>query len=78
MATSESVTDGSDEDHGARSRVAIVFAWIARFTKGGSRAPFSLRKSGSGLPSSSAAALRSGAEVGSGDALGAVVIVIER
>ena len=38
MAMSGSVTDGSDGDCGGRSRVTIVFAWIARFTKWGPRA----------------------------------------
>jgi len=75
MATSESVTDGSDRDCGGRSRVA----WIAPFTEGGSRASLSLRKPGFGLSSSSAAAPpRSGAEVGPGEALGAVRAIIER
>ena len=78
MATSESVTGGSDGDCGGRSRVAIVFEWIARFNEGGSSASFSLSKPGFGLPSSSAAAPRSGAEVGPGEALGAVVTIIEQ
>jgi len=77
MATSESVTGGSDGDCGGKSRVAIVFAWIARFTEEGSRASFSLRKPGFRLPSSSAAAPRSGAGVSPGEALGEVVTIIE-
>ncbi len=77
MATSESITDDSDRGCGGRSRVAILFAWIARTTEGGSRASFSFRKPGFGLTSSSTAAPRSGAEVGLGEALGAVVTIIE-
>ncbi len=49
MATSESVSDGSERDCGRRSRVAVVFACDARFTEGRSRASFSLRKLGFGL-----------------------------
>ncbi len=78
MATSESVYNSSDGDCGGGSRAAIVSAWITRFTEGGSRLSFSLRKPGFGLPSSSTAAPRSGAEAGPGEALGAVVTIIER
>jgi len=78
MAMSESVSDGSERDCGRRSRVAVVFACDARFTEGRSRASFSLRKLGFGLPSPPAAAPRSGAEVGPGEVLGAVVTIIER
>ncbi len=76
MATSGSVTD---DNCGRKSRVAIVFAWVARFTdsEGGSRASFSLPKPGFGLPSASVAAPRSGAEVGPGETLGEVVTIIE-
>ncbi len=78
MAPSESVTDGGERDCGGRSRVAIVVAWIARFTEGGSRASFSSRKLGFGLPSSLAAAPKLGEEVGPGEVQGAVVTIIER
>src|SRR6266702_8523904 len=78
MATSESVTSGSDEDYGGRSWVAIALAWIAQFTEGGSRASLSLPKPGFRLPSSLETAPRSGAEVGPGEALGAVVTIIEQ
>ncbi len=74
MATSESVTSGSDEDYGGGSWVAIALAWIAQFTEGGSRASLSLPKPGFRLPSF----LETGAEVGPGEALGAVVTIIEQ
>ena len=78
MAPSESVTDGSERDCGGRSRVAIVVVWIARFAEGRSRASFSSRKLGFGLPSSLAVAPRLGEEVGPGEVLEVVVTIIER
>ncbi len=78
MTVSELVTKRGDGDCGGRFTVAVVFACVERFTKGRSRASFSLRKPGFRLPPSLAATPRSGAEVGPGEALGAVVTIIER
>ena len=67
------VTDGNDGDCGGRSGLVIVES-IERLTEGESRASVSLRKP----PTSSAATPRSGAGVGSGEALGETVTVVER
>jgi hypothetical protein len=74
---SELVVDGIDGDCSEISGATLVFAWIARFAEGDSRASF-LRKPHFGLPSSLAAAPGSGARVILGAALGAVVTIIER
>ena len=67
------VTDGNDKDCGGRSGLVIIES-IERLTEGESRASVSLRKP----PTSSAAAPRSGAGVGPGEALGETVTVVER
>ena len=68
------VTDGNDGDCGGRSGLVIVVESIERLTEGESRASVSLRKP----PTSSAAAPKSGAGVGPGEALGETVAVVER
>jgi len=73
-----SVGDSSSGNCGGRSEVAIVFAWDARFTEGGSRASLSLHEPAFGVPSTLVAAPSSGAEVGHGEVPREVVASIER
>lgn len=76
MATTEWVIGSGDEDCSGRSGGAIVFAWIVRFAEGGSRVSISSLKPGIWLPSSSAVAPRSGAEVVPREAPGETVATI--
>ena len=77
MARSESGTDCIDRVC-RRSPVTTVFAWVVRFTKGGSRVSISLRDPGFVLPPPSAATLRRGAEICPEEMLVSVVTNIER
>jgi hypothetical protein len=66
-----SVADGSvGGGGGGGSRMATVFAWIARFTKGEMKGPLSSREPALVLPS---AVSSTGAELGNGEVPGEIV-----